>query len=268
MHSRVQLPAIAVQPVHVGIVTVCLVNEPDTAPLRAFVQPALIPLRIPPGLPELEPLMEPEVAPLAEPLMAPEVAPVAAPEVAPVVAPEVAPEAVPLVVPVPPTPLVFMPEPTTVPLMTLPLEPATPPAPLVPTPEAPTPLVVPLPEPLVLAPLLEPELATGSPTVLGLLHATAVKSATHGSVRSQTFEFIGEISFGHGLCSAGGLGSRKSFRDCPARTALSKMLRKAVRARTFGIGRSSRTYCVEVVDGPDVARSPWTRPRSSRSVPD
>jgi hypothetical protein len=171
---------------------VCLVNEPDTAPLRAFVQPALIPLRIPPGLPELEPLMEPEVAPLAEPLMAPEVAPLVAPEVAPLVAPEVAPEAVPLVVPVPPTPLVFMPEPTTVPLMTLPLEPATPPAPLVPTPEVPTPLVVPLPEPLVLAPLLEPELTTGSPTVLGLLQATAVKSATQGSVWSQTFEFIGD----------------------------------------------------------------------------
>jgi len=195
----------AVQPAgHEGIMTVCLVNPVETAPVGAFPQPALIPVRMPPVLPELEPLAAPEVAPLA-------------PDVEPLVAPLVAPEApaplaltpdgaAPLVAPVPPTPLVVMPEPTNVPLGTLPLlfEPVTPPAPLVLTPEKPVPLVEPLPEPLAPAPLPEAELAPDpAPLSVGPLQATAVKRATHGNVRSQAFGFIGTLPFDKGLCAAG-----------------------------------------------------------------
>jgi hypothetical protein len=178
MQSLVQVPAAAVQPVHDGMTTVCRVNVVEDAPAGAFPQPALIPVRVSPVVPELEPLVEPLAAPDVEPLAVPDVEPLAAPEppvllVAPdvllaplVFTPEVK---VPLA-----TPLVGAPEPLA-PLMALPLmsEPVTPPAPL----------VEPLPEPL--APALAPEplpLSVGPP-----LQATAVRRATHGSMWSRAF---------------------------------------------------------------------------------
>jgi hypothetical protein len=174
MQSLVQVPAAAVQPVHDGMTTVCRVNVVEDAPSGAFPQPALMPVRMSPVVPELEPL----VAPLAAPEAAPPVAPLATPEPpVPLVAPDVlsaplraTPEPdVPLA-----TPLVGTPEPP-VPLVTLPLvsEPATPPAPL----------VEPLPEPL------EPALPTETPrlSVDPPLQARAVRRATHGGMRSQAF---------------------------------------------------------------------------------
>jgi hypothetical protein len=174
MQSLVQLPAAAVQPVHDGMTTVCRVNIVEDAPTGAFPQPALIPVRMSPVAPELEPL----VAPLAAPEAASPGAPLAAPEPpVPLVAPDVL--SAPLTVTPEPnaplaTPLVGMPEPP-LPLVTLPLvsEPAPPPAPL----------VEPLPEPL------EPTLAPEPPplSVDPPLQATAVRRATHGSMRSQAF---------------------------------------------------------------------------------
>src|SRR5580658_6221259 len=174
MQSLVQVPAAAVQPVHDGMTTVCRVNVVEDAPTGAFPQPALIPMRMSPVVPELEPL----VAPLAAPEAASPVAPLATPEPpVPLVAPDVL--SAPLVVTPEPniplaTPLVGTPEPP-VPLATLPLvsEPVTPPAPL----------VEPLPEPLepALAPL-PPRLSVAPPP-----QATAVRRATHGDMRSQAF---------------------------------------------------------------------------------
>src|SRR5580698_10288776 len=171
MQSLVQVPAAAVQPVHDGMTTVCRVNVVEDAPTGAFPQPALIPVRMSPAVPELEPL----VAPLAPPEAA---SPVATPEPpVPLVAPDML--SAPLVVTPEPnvplaTPLVGTPEPP-VPLVTLPLvfEPVTPPAPL----------VEPLPEPL------EPALATETLrlSVDPPLQATAVRRATHGGMRSQAF---------------------------------------------------------------------------------
>jgi hypothetical protein len=173
MQSLVQVPAAAVQPVHDGMTTVCRVNVVEEAPTGAFPQPALIPMRMSPVVPELEPL----VAPLAASEAASPIAPLATPEPpVPLVAPDVlsaplmvTPEPVPLA-----TPLVGTPEPPT-PLVTLPLvsEPVTPPAPL----------VEPLPKPL------EPALAPEAPrlSVDPPLQATAVRRATHGGMRSQAF---------------------------------------------------------------------------------
>ena len=175
MQSLVQVPAAAVQPVHDGMTTVCRVNVVEDAPTGAFPQPALIPMRMSPVVPELEPL----VAPLAAPEAASPVAPLAAPE--PPVA-LVAPDmklSMPLMVTPEPNvplaaPLVGTPEPP-VPLVTLPLvsEPVTPP----------TPLVEPLPEPLEPALAPEPPRSSVDPP----LQATAVRRATHGGMRSQAF---------------------------------------------------------------------------------
>src|SRR5580704_11500531 len=174
MQSLVQLPAAAVQPVHDGMTTVCRVNVVEDAPTGAFPQPALIPVRMSPVVPELEPL----VAPLPAPEAASPLAPLATPEPpVPLVAPDVL--SAPLMVTPEPnvplaTPLVDTPEPP-VPLVTLPpvSEPVTPPAAL----------VEPLPEPL--EPVLAPETARLS--VDPPLQAPAVRSATHGSMRSQAF---------------------------------------------------------------------------------
>jgi hypothetical protein len=182
MQSRPQFPAAAVQPAgHAGIVSVCLVNEVLPTVPGGFPHPALIPIRIPAsGFTPLEPLDEPLAvpeppAPLA---LTPDVAvPLAAPDVPPV--PLAAPD-------VPPA---LTPEPPSVPLVALPLvlEPVPPPAALAPEPEpTPSPLDEPLPMPPTLVPLLEPELAPLPPALSGEpLQATAVKSAPHGSVRSQ-----------------------------------------------------------------------------------
>jgi hypothetical protein len=174
MQSLVQLPAAAVQPVHDGMTTVCRVNVVEDAPTGACPQPALIPVRMSPVVPELEPLVDPLPAPDPEP----PVAPLATPEPpVPLVAPDVL--SAPLMLTPEPnvplaTPLVGTPEPP-VPLATLPLvsEPVTPSAPL----------VEPLPEPLELALAPEPPRLSVDPP----LQARAVKSATHGGMRSQAF---------------------------------------------------------------------------------